>query len=91
MNPNKTLVDELRKKTEINYEENSELLFKLIKSLTTYLLDKYGIETMKNVVMMYKIELVNEIYLQMLKHFVRNEGIIKEEVFTDRKTNIYII
>ena len=81
MNPNKTLVDELRKKTEINYEENSELLFKLIKSLTTYLLDKYGIETIKNV----------EIYSQMLKHFVRNEGIIKEEVFTDRKTNIYII
>lgn len=81
MNPNKTLVDELRKKTEINYEENSELSFKLIKSLTTYLLDKYGIETIKNV----------EIYSQMLKHFVRNEGIIKEEVFTDRKTNIYII
>ena len=81
MNPNKTLVDELRKKTEINYEENSELSFKLIKSLTTYLLDKYGIETIKNV----------EIYSQMLKHFDRNEGIIKEEVFTDRKTNIYII
>lgn len=81
MNPNKTLVDELRKKTEINYEENSELSFKLIKSLTTYLLDKYGIETIKNV----------EIYSQMLKHFVRNEGIIKEEVFTDRKTNIYFI
>lgn len=88
VNPNKTLVDELRKKTEINYEENSELLFKLIKSLTTYLSDKYGIEAMKNVVMMYKIELVNEIYSQMLKHFVRNEGIIKEEVFTDKKTNI---
>ena len=81
MNPNKTLVDELRKKTEINYEENSELSFKLIKSLTTYLLDKYGIETIKNV----------EIYSQMIKHYVRNEGIIKEEVFTDRKTNIYII
>lgn len=88
VNPNKTLVDELRKKAEINYEENSELLFKLINSLTTYLSDKYGIEAMKNVVMMYKIELVNEIYSQMLKHFVRNEGIIKEEVFTDRKTNI---
>ena len=38
--------------------------------------------------MMYKIEISNEIYSQMLKHFVRNEGLIKEEVFTDRKTNI---
>lgn len=88
INPNKTLVDEIRKKPEINYEENSELLFKLINSLTIYFSDKYGAEAMKNIVMMYKLELVNEIYSQMLKHFVRNEGIIKEEVFTDRKINI---
>lgn len=88
INPNKTIVEELRKKSEIDYESNNELLFKLINSLTNFLSDKYGIEAMKNIVMMYKIEISNEIYSQMLKHFVRNEGLIKEEVFTDRKTNI---
>ena len=88
VNPNKTIVEELRKKSEIDYESNNELLFKLINSLTSFFSDKYGIEAMKNIVMMYKIEISNEIYSQMLKHFVRNEGLIKEEVFTDRKTNI---
>ena len=88
VNPNKTIVEELRKKSEIDYESNNELLFKLINSLTSFFSDKYGIEAMKNIVMMYKIEISNEIYYQLLKHFVRNEGLIKEEVFTDRKTNI---
>lgn len=88
INPNKTLVNELRKKSEIDYESNNELIFKLVNSLTDFLGDKFGIEAMKNIIMMYKIEISNEIYSQMLKHFVRNEGLIKEEVFTDRKTNI---
>ncbi len=88
INPNKTIVEELRKKSEIDYETNSELLFKLINSLTSFLSDKYGTEGMKNIIMMYKYEIASEIYSQMLKHFVRNEGLIKEKVFTDRQTNI---
>ena len=38
--------------------------------------------------MMYKHEISKEIYSQMLDHFVRNEGLISEEVFTDRKINL---
>ena len=37
--------------------------------------------------MMSNREIANEIYSQMLNHFVRNEGIIKEEVFADRPIN----
>lgn len=32
-------------------------------------------------------QLANELYNQMLKHFVRNEGIIKEEVFAEKPIN----
>lgn len=87
-NPNKTIVEELRKKAEINYEKNSELLFKLIRQLTNYFEQKFGTNAMKNIVMMYKREIASEIYSQMLKHFVRNEGLIKEEVFSDSTINL---
>lgn len=87
MNPKKVIIEELRKKPEIDYNLYSELLFKLISSLTDFFESKYSVEGMKNIVMMYKYEISSEIYNQMLKHFVRNEGIIKEEVFEDKKIN----
>lgn len=87
-NPQKTIVEILRMKSEIDYEKNNELLFKLINQVTNHFEKQYENEGMKNIVMMYKREIATEIYNQMLKHFVRNEGIIKEEVFVDRKNNL---
>jgi len=87
-NPKKMIVEELRNKSEIDYEKNNDLLFKLISQVTKHFEEEYGLEGMKNIVMLYKIELATEIYTQMMKHFVRNEGIIKEEVFTDKPRNI---
>lgn len=87
-NPKKTIVEELRKKAEIDYNKTSKLLFKLISQLVDYFEQKYGLEQMKNIVMMYKKELANEIYAQMLKHFVRDEGLLKEKVFVKRRFNL---
>lgn len=85
--PEKTILDELRNKSEIDYEKTSDLLFKLINQLITKLKVEYNDEQVKNIVMMYKREIANEIYSQMLKHFIRNEGIIKEEVFAEKPIN----
>lgn len=87
-NPGKLIVEYLRKRPEINYEENNQLINKLVMQVVEHYETLYGNDGMKNVIMMYKQETANEIYLQMMKHFVRNEGIIKEEVFYDRKYNI---
>lgn len=87
-NPNKMIVEELRNKSEIDYEKNNELLFKLISQVTKLFDEKYGVDGMKNIVMMYKKELAMEIYSQMMKHFVRNEGVIKEEVFANDRKNL---
>lgn len=87
-NPKKVIVDLLRNKPEIDYEKNNELLYKLISSVTEYYEKSYGVEGMKNIVMMYKKDIVNEIHKQLINHFVRNEGIIKEEVFSDRNYNL---
>lgn len=87
INPEKTILGELRNKTEIDYEKTSELLHKLISQLLEYFKCKYDMEQVKNIVMMYKKELACEIHSQMLKHLVRNEGIIKEEVFAEKPIN----
>lgn len=87
VSPEKTILEELRNKSEIDYEKTSELLYKLITQVVDRYKKDYDSEQIKNVVMMYKREIANEIYSQMLKHFVRNEGIIKEEVFADRPIN----
>lgn len=87
VSPEKTILEELRGKSEIDYEKTSDLLFKLINQLITKLKNEFNDEQVKNIVMMYKREIANEIYSQMLKHFVRNEGIIKEEVFAEKPIN----
>ncbi|MCI9016909.1 MAG: DEAD/DEAH box helicase family protein [Clostridia bacterium] len=87
VSPEKTILEELRSKSEIDYEKTAELLHKLITQVTNKFKTEFDSEQVKNIVMMYKKELSNEIYNQMLKHFVRNEGIIKEEVFAERPIN----
>ena len=88
INPAKVLLEQIRKKSEINYERDNELLYKLITSLINHYSQQFGDDGMKNIVMMYKKEISDTLYKQMLKHFVRNEGIIKEEVFVDNPINI---
>lgn len=87
VNPRKSILEELRNKSEIDYEKTSELLYKLINQVINKFEEKFDKEQVKNIIMMYKREVVDEIYNQMLKHFVRNEGIIKEEVFAERPIN----
>lgn len=87
-NPGKLIVEQLRKKSEIDYEKNNELIYKLITQVINHYERLYNDNGMKNIVMMYKKDIAFEIYIQMMKHFVRNEGIIKQEVFVDRPYNI---
>lgn len=86
-NPRKVLLDELRKKSEIEYEKNAELLHKLIGQVIEKYSQEFSNEEMKNIIMMHKRETATEIYIQMMKHFVRKEGITKEEVFSDKVIN----
>ena len=88
VNPKKVLVDELRKQPEIDYTTYSELIYKLVSSLIDFYESKYSIEGMKNIVMMHKYEISKEIYSQMMDHFVKNEGLVKEEVYIDRRINL---
>lgn len=86
-NPQKVILAELRKKPEIDYERCSNLLFKLIIQLCDHFEASYGINGMQNIVMMYRRDLANKIYTQMMKHFYCENGLLREEVIDVKCTN----
>lgn len=87
-NPKKVILDELRKKPEIDYEKCSTLLFKLISQLCDYYEKQYGENGMRNIVMMYKRDIANKLYTQMLQHFYCKNGFLQEEVIGTRDYNL---
>ena len=86
--PEKVIIEIIRSKSEVDYQRDNELIYDLVTSLINSFNSRFGIEGTKNIIMMYKKEISNEIYSQMMKHFVRNEGLIKEEVIPGNKLNI---
>lgn len=87
-NPKKVIVEELRKKPEIDYEKCSALLFKLITQLCDHYAAQHGENGMRNIVMMYKRDIGNKIYAQMLQHFYCKNGFLQEEVIGTRSYNL---
>lgn len=87
-NPQKVLLEHLKEKPEIDYSKCSQLLQKLIFQVCTYYLAKYDENRMKNIIMMNKKSIANDIYVQMLQHFKCENGFLKEEVISSRKYNL---
>lgn len=79
-NPLKVLVNELRDKPEINYDECSDLLYELLTSLLEHFGKKFTGDEIKNIVMCYKKDIANKLYAQMKKHFVCTEPNIIEQI-----------
>lgn len=86
--PKRTILTLLRQKPEINYERCSELLFSLINQICSHYQSVHGENGMKNVVMMYKRDITNKIYQQMMQHFYCENGFLQEEVVDIRNYNI---
>lgn len=87
-NPKKVILEELRKKPEIDYEKCSVLLFKLITQLCDHYTTQYSENGMRNIVMMYKRDIGNKVYTQMLQHFYCKNGFLQEEVVGIRDYNL---
>ena len=87
-NPKKVILDELRKKPEIDYEKCSALLFKMISRLCDHYTANHGENGMRNIVMMYKRDIANKLYAQMMQHFYCKNGFLQEEVVGTREYNL---
>jgi type III restriction enzyme len=87
-NPKKVILEQLRAKPEIDYEKCSALLFKLITQLCDHYSEQYGTNGMQNIVMMYKRDIGNKIYKQMMQHFYCENGLLQEEVIDVKRHNL---
>lgn len=87
-NPKKVILEQLRTKPEIDYEKCSALLFKLITQLCDHYTAQYGNNGMRNIIMMYKRDIGNKIYKQMMQHFYCENGFLQEEVIGTRDYNL---
>ena len=87
-NPKKVILEQLRQKPEIDYEKCSALLFKLITQLCDHYEGVHGENGMRNIVMMYKRDIGNKIYKQMMQHFYCENGFLQEEVVGTRDYNL---
>lgn len=87
-NPKKVILEQLRAKPEIEYEKCSKLLFKLITQACDHYETQYGTNGMQNIVIMYKRDIGNKIYKQMLQHFYCENGFLQEEVVGTRDYNL---
>ena len=87
-NPKKVILAELRKKPEIDYEKCSSLLFKLITQVCDHYSSQYGENGMRNIVMMYRRDIANKLYAQMMQHFYCTNGFLQEEVVDTRDYNL---
>lgn len=87
-NPKKVILQQLRVKPEIDYEKCSALLFKLISQVCDHYENQHGVNGMQNIVMMYKRDIGNKIYKQMMQHFYCENGFLQEEVIGTRNYNL---
>ena len=86
--PKRVILAELTRKPEIDYEKCSALLIKLISQICDYYQDTHGENGMRNIVMMFRREIAEKIYNQMMRHFYCTNGFLREEVIGTRNYNI---
>ncbi len=86
--PKRAILSFLREKPEVDYERVSGLLFKLISQVVDHYEREFGLNGMRNIVMMYKRAIANSIYEQMMQHFYCSNGMIQEEVVDASKRNL---
>ena len=87
-NPQKRILEGLRKAPEIDYERCAELMFKLINQVCDHYRSQYGLNGLKNIVMMYQRQIVKSIYEQMLQHVYQHQEGFFETVEMVRKMNL---
>ncbi len=87
-NPLTAIIDELKEKPEVNYEKDSKLLIKLVQQVCKHYADRYNSNGLRNIVMMYKLEISDRIYNQMMRNFYQAEGLWQEEIVSVRKYNL---
>lgn len=76
-------------KLELTWVGKDEpIRIKLISQVCNHYEAYYGANGMRNIIMMYKRDIGNKIYKQMLQHFYCENGFLQEEVVGTRNYNL---
>lgn len=76
--PEKYLIDEIRQISEIDYEKCPKLIQKIVMQFLNYYRNKYTEEKVRNICIMYKMDIINKFKEQLLKHLaVKHNGLIE--------------
>ena len=89
-NARNKIIDYLLNKSEIDYDLCSDLVNKLVDQACVFFTKKFGDNGMKNIVMMNKKAISEEIFRQMMsdEHFYYSVGLFQETVKSVRTQNI---
>ena len=68
INPAHELVKSIREKSEIDYERCPELIHKVVNQFLEYYRNEFAEEKVRNIVLMYKKDIVNKISEQIIQH-----------------------
>ena len=78
INPTHEIVKLIREKSEIDYEKCPELIQKVVRQFLEYYLSKYDEEKVRNIVLMYKKDIVSKISKQIIQHLaIQYEDILE--------------
>lgn len=78
VSPEKYLVDEIREIGEIDYEKCPELIQKIVTQFLSFYRGKYTEEKVRNICIMYKMDIVNKIKEQLIQHLaVKYVGLVE--------------
>ncbi|MBQ8749078.1 MAG: DEAD/DEAH box helicase family protein [Clostridia bacterium] len=76
--PEKYLVDEIRQIGEIDYEKCPSLIQKIVLQFLNHYRAKYSEDKVRNICIMYKMDIVNKFKEQLLQHLaVKYEGLVE--------------
>lgn len=78
--PVNCIVEILRGKPVIDYEQCGELVVSLVQSVCRHYTERHGCEDMRNIVMMYRQDIAGKIYRQMMQHFHKTEEMFSYDI-----------
>lgn len=79
-NPHKVIINEIRDFPEIDYENASDLINKLVKQLLDYFNELFPINDVNHIVMFNKKDIARKIYDQIVKHAIFSQPSLIEEI-----------
>lgn len=87
LNPRGVIMQLIREKSCVDYRKCSDLLQKLVRQAYDHYARSYGDDGAKNILFIYRGAIAEEIYRQLMRHLVIDEGLFVEKIVDETPIN----